>query len=397
MMPRVLTKIGSMSRQVVPGFKFAWARATGAKFPAMVTLSLTDRCNFRCEYCNLPHLDRDEMSTEEWLRAIDELADAGMMRVSLMGGEPLVRKDIGVFIDRLKARGVNVAMNTNGWLVPRRMSDVEKLDLVCVTLDGPPAVHDVQRHKGSQKRALTAIELMRSRGMNVVTMTVLTARAVQQHDTKSNNDFETVDYVLEKARELGVRSFFQLVHDADGDPNKDIGAGISDEGINAVARHLMRRKDEGWPVGPSRTYLRALAGEGGAGVRRLHSCDDCYASRYSLAITPKGEVVACPLTFREDAPSGRQLGYLQAFEALAQPRAAGCACYPLQEMNYILDGTPEVIANALGTAVGHLVTPQPRPPAPAESDLAEPVETGHAYVEKQLRRLPLVQNAPRSP
>lgn len=183
-------------------------------------------------------------------------------------------------------------MNTNGWLVPRRMTDLMKLDLVCVTLDGPPEVHDLQRHRGSQARALSAIELLRSQGMNVVTMTVLTARGVA-----------TVDYVLERARELGVRSFFQLVHDAEGDPDKAIGAGISDAGISEIAEHLLRRKAEGWPVGPSRTYLRGLAG-----VRRLDRCSDCYASRYYASITPTGDVIACPLTFREKSFNGARSG-----------------------------------------------------------------------------------------
>jgi MoaA/NifB/PqqE/SkfB family radical SAM enzyme len=378
-MAGMLSSIGSMGRQAGPAARFAWARATGQKFPLMVTLSLTDRCNFRCEYCKLPELDRDEMPTADWLRAIDELADAGMARVSLMGGEPLIRKDLGVLIDRLKERGVNIAINTNGWLVPRRMDDLMKLDLICVTLDGPPEVHDKQRQRGSQVRALSAIELLRSKGKNVVTMTVLTARGVK-----------TVDYVLERARELGVRAFFQLVHDSEGDPDKDIGAGITEAGITDVALHLLKRKDEGWPVGPSRTYLRALAGEGGHGVRRLHSCNDCYASRYTAAITPGGDVIACPLTFREKAYNGREIGFFKAFQQLSQPQASGCACYPTQELNYMLSGQAEVIFNALGTALGDLVDPRPIPAPPPESAFAEVPETGHAYVEKGLRRLPLV-------
>lgn len=84
----MLSSIGSIGCQALPAARFAWARATGQKLPLMVTLSVTDRCNFRCEYCKLPDMDRDEMSTSDWIRAIDELADAGMMRVSLMGGEP---------------------------------------------------------------------------------------------------------------------------------------------------------------------------------------------------------------------------------------------------------------------------------------------------------------------
>jgi MoaA/NifB/PqqE/SkfB family radical SAM enzyme len=350
--------------KVAPAARFALARALGRKHPLMVTLSVTDRCNFRCEYCNLPGMDREEMTTGEWLSAIDELADAGMMRVSLMGGEPLVRKDLGVFIERLKSRGVNVAINTNGWLVPKRLEELEKVDLVCITLDGPPEVHDRQRHKGSQARALQAIQLLRSRGVNVVTMTVLTAEG-----------FGTVDYVLERARSLGVRSFFQLVHDREGDPDKEIGAGISDDGISQLAGHLLRRKDEGWPVGPSRTWLRALS----QGIRRFGSCRECFAGRYSLSITPQGDVVACPLTFRERHSSGREVGWLKAFEQLPQPQASGCSCYPLQELNYILSLNGEVIWNALETALG------PKAPLPLAPDIAPEVETGHEYLERRLR------------
>ena len=100
---------GPVARQASSLARFALARATGRKFPLMVTLSLTDKCNFRCHYCDLPHMNRQEMTTADWHRAIDELADAGMMRVSIMGGEPLLRKDVGELIDHLKARGVNLA------------------------------------------------------------------------------------------------------------------------------------------------------------------------------------------------------------------------------------------------------------------------------------------------
>jgi hypothetical protein len=127
-------------------------------------------------------------------------------------------------------------------------------------------------------------------------------------------------------------------------------------------------------------------------VRRLHSCNDCYASRYYLSITPTGDVIACPLTFRETSYNGREIGFLRAFEKLPQPQASGCACYPTQELNYMLGGQSEVIFNALGTALGDLVDPAPRPAAPPDSAFDEAPETGHAFAEKSQRRLPLVDS-----
>jgi len=338
------TRIGSLAQHALPiahqapkFARFALARATGRKFPLMVTMSLTDKCNFRCDYCDLPHMNRDEMTTADWHRAIDELADAGMMRVSIMGGEPLLRKDVGELVEHLKVRGVNVAMNTNGWYFKQKLDVVAKLDLACITLDGPQALNDAQRHPGAHDRVLEAIDLAKALGVKVITMTVLTTGGI-----------DTVDYVLNVARDKGIRSFFQVEHPADGNTNKHIGPQIDDAGIAAVARHLLKRKEEGWPVGPSKTFLRQLAGSEDRGLRRLYSCTDCFASRYFLSITPSGHVAPCPLTFRgQGIYEGREVGFAKAFYMLAQPTDAGCSCNPTTELNYLLHFRAEAIFNAM--------------------------------------------------
>ena len=339
-----LQQVGSLARNAVPIARqgsqlarFALARATGRKFPLMVTMSLTDKCNFRCHYCDLPQMNRDEMSTADWHRAIDELADAGMMRVSIMGGEPLMRKDVGELVDHLKARGVNVAMNTNGWYFAQKIDVVAKLDLVCITLDGPREINDAQRHPGAHDRVLEAIDLAKSCGVKVITMTVMT-----------HGGLDTVDYVLQVARDKGIRAFFQIEHPADGDTNKHIGPQLADDTIASVARHLLKRKEEGWPVGPSKTFLTQLAGSDNHGARRLYNCENCFASRYFLSITPTGYVVPCPLTFRGEGQfNGREVGFATAFEKLAQPTDAGCSCNPTTELNYLLHFRAEPILNAL--------------------------------------------------
>jgi len=318
----------------VPLGRYLYARVRNEKLPLAVTLSLTNRCNFRCAYCNVPGLPHGEMDTEEWCKAIDELAAAGMIRASVMGGEPLLREDAGRIIDHVKRRGVHASMNTNGWFVEERIDDVAKLDVVCVSIDGPESVHDTQRRQGSFKRAVRAIEMALSRGVQVVTMTVITPRGAS-----------TIDFVLQMAREMGFRPHFHLEHDADCDTNLPIAPNIDDDGVRALAETLLRRKDEGWPVGPSRTFLKALAARG----RRLHGCDTCFASRYFCHVMPDGTVVPCLLTHRQrGAVSGRNVGYVEALRQLPQPLDKGCSCEPLQEMNMILSFQPEVLFNALG-------------------------------------------------
>jgi len=323
-----------MGRLVVPLGKYLMSRARGRKVPLAVTLALTNRCNFRCVYCHVPDLEHGEMETAEWLRAIDELSAAGMIRASVMGGEPLLRPDCGEVIRHLKKRGVHASMNSNGWLVENYIEDVAQLDVMCISIDGPEAIHDTQRRKGSYAKAVRAIELAKSRGVQVVTMTVVTPRGRK-----------TIDHVLQMAKDMGFRAHFHLEHDADCDADKPISPEISDTEVRGLAGLLLRRKREGWPVGPSTTFLNALAARG----RRLHSCDTCFASRYFCHVMPDGTVVPCLLTHREPgAVSGRQHGYVEALNLLPQPQASGCSCEPLQEMNMMLNFRPEVVTNAFG-------------------------------------------------
>jgi cyclic pyranopterin phosphate synthase len=91
-----------------------------------VRVSVTDRCNFRCQYCmpaeGLPWLERDQvLRFEEIGRLVGLLASMGVGDVRLTGGEPLVRRDLPV-LARLLAETAGVhdlSLTTNGYLLER--------------------------------------------------------------------------------------------------------------------------------------------------------------------------------------------------------------------------------------------------------------------------------------
>ena len=71
-----------------------------------VRVSVTDRCNFRCQYCmpaeGLPWLERAEILTfEEIVRIVGLLAAMGVHDLRLTGGEPLVRRDFPALVAML--------------------------------------------------------------------------------------------------------------------------------------------------------------------------------------------------------------------------------------------------------------------------------------------------------
>jgi GTP 3',8-cyclase len=89
-------------------------------------VSVTDRCNFRCQYCmpaeGLPWLERGEiLSFEEIARLVGLLAAMGVAGVRLTGGEPLVRREFPRLVAMLAhTEGVeDLSVTTNGFLLER--------------------------------------------------------------------------------------------------------------------------------------------------------------------------------------------------------------------------------------------------------------------------------------
>ncbi|MEE2786030.1 MAG: GTP 3',8-cyclase MoaA [Myxococcota bacterium] len=98
-----------------------WARQV-----RYLRISLTDRCNYRCQYC-MPTADwvpsdrADLLTLEEIARVVRVLAGQGLTKVRLTGGEPLLRKDVCRLIKWIaETPGIEtIAMTTNGHLLAR--------------------------------------------------------------------------------------------------------------------------------------------------------------------------------------------------------------------------------------------------------------------------------------
>jgi GTP 3',8-cyclase len=115
-------------------------------------ISVTDRCNFRCVYCmpkevygrDHQFLDRRELlSLEEIARVAGVFGSLGVRTVRITGGEPLVRRNVEHLVELLHAiptvegRSLELAMTTNGALLPQKAEALARagLDRVTVSLD----------------------------------------------------------------------------------------------------------------------------------------------------------------------------------------------------------------------------------------------------------------------
>src|SRR6266542_445365 len=107
-------------------------------------LSVTDRCNLRCQYC-MPEPDyvwlpRERLLTFEEVGAlVDAFTPLGVDRIRITGGEPLLRRDVPILIESLAARStiVDLALTTNGVLLRNQAQALRAAGLhrITVSLD----------------------------------------------------------------------------------------------------------------------------------------------------------------------------------------------------------------------------------------------------------------------
>ncbi|HEX3596769.1 MAG TPA: radical SAM protein [Polyangiaceae bacterium] len=301
----------------------AGARVFRKATPVAVGFELTHLCNLACAYCDrhtpLPH----EMSLEQILEALDGLFALGMREISLDGGEPLTHREVGTIVDWLTERKVVVRMNTNGILVRRRASVVEKLSKVKISLDGPPAVHDSARGVRAFGRALDGAQAARELGVAVEFTCV-----VGRHNAHS------IDELLGIVEHCGIPIIFQPARDSLFVGEKGPGQDYRLEGADIVRAfsRIEEHKRRGANVLNRWASLRHF---------RNFPRDTpipCAAGWINVTMDPEGYLHHCGQVRRTRSHSVVELGVAEAFARLSRTGCGQCWCARVVEENYAWGG-----------------------------------------------------------
>ncbi len=319
-------KLGQKARAAAG---FARARLTGRPVPVAVRINLNNRCHSRCQYCAFWSTPTEEMRTDEVLTIVRDLARLGTTRISYSGGEPMLRKDLGAIIRGTVAEGIAVGLNSTGFLFDRRPDDLRGLDLVKLSIDGPPDVHDrIRGRKGSFAEVETGIEVLRQLGIPYsFAMTV----------TKDN--LEEVPFVVDFAREHGTFAAIQpvmaMTHASEGAADLYPNLGRFRLMIDALIEVKKRE--------PS--VLRNSLG----GLRHVRSWPHirglkCYAGEALVMIEPNGNVVPCDrIPYDEPIPNCRERGVAWALARLPAVRCEGCGFCGSVEINMLMNGRLDIL------------------------------------------------------
>jgi cyclic pyranopterin phosphate synthase len=159
-------------------------------------ISVTDRCNFRCQYCmpveGLPWLPKQDILRYEEITAIvQQLAPLGLKRLRITGGEPTIRPELASLVRQLKAiEGIeDIALSTNGVKLPQMATELAEagLDRVNISADSlrPDRVARIAR-RDLGFDLVTAAKAAEDAGIGPIKINVVVMRGI--------NDDEVADF-----------------------------------------------------------------------------------------------------------------------------------------------------------------------------------------------------------
>ncbi|MBW2462375.1 MAG: radical SAM protein [Deltaproteobacteria bacterium] len=257
-----------------------------ARAPHKVDLALTYACNNRCPHCyNDPsRFDLTALSTDDWKRILDRLAEVGVPHVIFTGGEATVYKGLPELIAHADAAGMMTGLNSNG----RRLRDRAYvdglrdagLDHVQITLESHRAeVHDAMVGAAAFEQCVAGVRAcLGTEGLHVLTNTTITR-------LNAGEIGETVEFLAD----LGLRTFAMngMIYTGGGDANPDaipqgdlpaILTHVRDTAIEQDLRFLWYTVTEYCEMNPVELEI---------GAKR------CNAGEYSMCIEPDGAVLPC--------------------------------------------------------------------------------------------------------
>lgn len=152
-----------------------------------VTWNITRRCNLKCIHCYVDAGPRDpgELTTEEAMDVVDQMAEVGVPMVIFSGGEPLLREDLFQIAEYAGSKGIKLVLSTNGTLitkeVARRLKDLG-FYYVGISLDSiDESYHDAFRGvRGAFAATLTGIKNAVEAGLDVGLRFTVTSRNIEE-------------------------------------------------------------------------------------------------------------------------------------------------------------------------------------------------------------------------
>lgn len=169
-----------------------------------VTIEITSACNLKCQHCGNDSGNKNnlELTKEEIFNLIDELANIGVERLGLTGGEPLLHPFLFEIIEYAKDKIPTIAIATNGYFIDEEKIKKFKyygVKKFIISLDGTRQFHNYFRGNiYAFDYALKAIKLLIENNMEVKVRSVLTKQNQESilNLIKITNEFKIIRHEI---------------------------------------------------------------------------------------------------------------------------------------------------------------------------------------------------------
>jgi MoaA/NifB/PqqE/SkfB family radical SAM enzyme len=305
------------------------ANLCNKKTPVNVKFQITSRCNSGCKYC-LTDRTRKEMSPDEVYDLLKQMANAGTQRIGFFGGEALLRKDFSRCVDFCIEKKIYVTLISNGYLVPKNINLIRKLNCLILSFDGPKRVHDENREAGSYDKVIKAIKIA-VKHVPLITHTTLTDRNI-----------DSIDEIVNIACKYGFYVTFCPVIPRNG-------IKISDEKLREAIQKLILWKKKGKPILLSYNILNYWLNWGNFSeplrTYKTKSDPKCWAGKLFCEINSEGNISNCDSSFGFAKRNVLSEGFENAFQNLGDVDCRACIKTWDAEYNFMFSLYPASLYN----------------------------------------------------
>lgn len=288
----------------------------------LASFELTSRCNLKCKMCYVSQDANDkkyideELTVAQWIKIAEEARSAGLLFLTLTGGEVFLREDFKEIYEKLNNMGFIITIFTNGTMItPEIAGWLANFPpyLVSITMYGASreTYEKVTGFADGYDRVLRAIDSLITKGIRYELKTIAVKGNKQDYDL-------LLDFVRQRKQVLGVVNYISPRRE--GDTTNPIGYRLSPQELVEYEVHINKRNEElGYTINEERISEDLVTAKYVFGFKNQnedpHNAFQCLAGKSAAWVTWDGRLLPCGLLDMTEAFPLKQ-GFAQAWEEI---------------------------------------------------------------------------------
>ena len=292
-------------------------KLTGKRVPLLSYILVTNACDLDCIYCFSEFHKSSSQHTPKGkiFEMIDQLEKNGTVLVTLTGGEPTLRNDLGEIVEYAANTRMMVELVSNGLNIKKHISSLRSLDFLGISIDGGEKDHDKVRGKGSFKTSIAALELGLENNIHC-----------RIHCTLTRDNENSLPDVMRIAQKYNVKLNTSIPSVHLDDPS----LAFDNKKIRSYYSQLKEFHSKGYPVSNAPSTLEYLSNWPGEFTYVSNKRDPnlpylpCKRKDFGIYFDVNGESYPCANVWSEYKFNAFENGVMEAFDEFSKVSCNNC-------------------------------------------------------------------------